>query len=394
MTTAVLRLTVLFAVLMPGLTVVASKGLAVVLLITGLAGLALWVREGFAAISIDRALSVSLAALAAWAAVTAIWTPMPEEALILVATLIGLSLTGLGLLFAVSRLDDIHRRLMIDLFLVGMILGVAALAIGFAYAKVTGDSLWGRYFSDPLTTLNNGAVTNSLLAWPAFAALWLRGRTWIASVAATAFVIGLTFLSSGAALLAPACGSAAFAVVWFFGRRGAWALAAVILVAVLATPLLVSSQLSTKATERIAGSLPPSAQHRLKVWTFTVEKIDEKPFTGWGMDASRSVQQADRRLAPNMEIMPLHPHNAFLQARLELGLPGTAIIAAFLGILFAGVIGGIDERTPRAFAAGTACAYLAVAAVSYGMWQNWWVALAWTLAALTVAALRPVSIGQ
>jgi hypothetical protein len=57
------------------------------------------------------------------------------------------------------------------------------------------------------------------------------------------------------------------------------------------------------------------------------------------------------------------------------------------------VVGGIGERTCRAFAAGAAGAYLAVAAVSYGMWQNWWVAVAWALAALTAAVLRPTSPG-
>jgi O-antigen ligase len=107
------------------------------------------------------------------------------------------------------------------------------------------------------------------------------------------------------------------------------------------------------------------------------------------MDASRAIPQEDRRLAPNMEIMPLHPHNALLQVRLELGLPGAALVAAILSILFAKVIGGIGDRTARAFAAGAAGAYLAVAAVSYGMWQNWWMATAWALAALMAVVLRP-----
>lgn len=393
MMSVVHRVIVLFVVLAPGLAVVAPKGLAVIAFVAGLSGLALWAKEGFAAIPIDRALGVSLTALAAWAAVSAAWAPKPQGALLLIAALVGLSLAGAGLLFAVSRLDNLQCRKVADLFLVGMVLGLAALAAGFAYAKVTGGSLWGRYFSDPLTTLNNGAVAISLLAWPAAAALWRRGPAWIIAPAAATLVAGLTFLSSGAALLAPLCGLVAFAVAWFLGRRGAWALAAIFCVATLAAPLLVSNPLSMKAGEKTATNLPPSAQHRLKMWAFAVEKIDEKPLTGWGMDASRSIPQEGRRLAPNMEIMPLHPHNAFLQVRLELGLPGAAIVAALIGILFAGVIGGIGERTSRAFAAGAAGAYLAVASVSYGIWQNWWVALAWLLAALMATALRPASPG-
>lgn len=394
MMTAVQRLIVLFAVAVPALGAVAPKGTVAAVLVPGIAGLALWIKEGLPAIPIDRSLTLALAALAGWAAITAVWAPNPEGALLLLGGLVAVSLAGIGLSFAVSRLDEVRRRQADGLLLVGMALGLAALAVGYSYVKATGDSLWGQYFSDPLTTLNNGAIVIGLFAWPACAALWRRGRAWIIALAAPALFIGFAFLSSGAALLAPLCGLAAFAVVWFFGRRGAWALAAVFFVASLTTPLLVSSPLSTEAIAKMAEILPSSAQHRLKMWAFAVEKIDEKPIKGWGMDASRSIPQEDRRLAPNVEIMPLHPHNAFLQARLELGLPGAAIMAVLLGILFAGVIGGIGERTSRAFAAGAACAYLAVAAVSYGVWQNWWVATAWALAALMAAVLRPASPGS
>lgn len=394
MTTIVQRLIVLFAVSAPALGVVAPKGMTMAVVAAGLAGVSLWVKEGLAAKPIGRSLTLALAALAAWAAITTAWAPHPVGALLLVGTLVALSIAGLGLLFAASRLDEAHGRLAGGLLLVGMVLGLVALAAGYFYAKTAGDSLWGRYFSDPLTTLNNGAVVVSLVAWPAAAALWRRGRAWIIVPAAPAVFIGLAFLSSGAALLAAACGLAAFAVAWFFGRRGAWALAVVFFAATLAAPALVSNPLSIKASEKIATSLPSSAQHRLKMWAFAAEKIDERPMLGWGMDASRSIPQQDRRLAYNMEIMPLHPHNGFIQARLELGLPGAATVAALLGIVFASVIGGIGERMPRAFAAGAAGAYLAVAAVSYGIWQHWWVAVAWTLAALMAAVLRPVSSGQ
>jgi exopolysaccharide production protein ExoQ len=391
MIVAMQRLVVLLAAVVPALGVVAPKGIVLAVLVPGIAGLVLGVQKGFAAIPVDRWLTLSLAALAAWAAIATVWGPNPAGALLLVGNLVGLSLAGIGLVFAVSRLDEFHRRRTGGLLLVGIMLGMAALAGGYVYAKATGDSLWGSFFLDPLTTLNNGAVVISLLAWPACAALWRQGRVWIIALAAPALLAAFAFLSSGAALLAPLCGLAAFAVVWLFGRRGATALAAVFFAASLAAPLLVSSNATMDAAAKMAEMLPSSTQHRLKMWAFAVEKIDEKPLKGWGMDASRSIPQEDRRLSPKVEIMPLHPHNAFLQVRLELGLPGAAIVAVFLGIMFAAVIGGIGERTCRAFAAGAASAYLSVAAVSYGIWQNWWVAMAWALAALMAVVLRPAS---
>ena len=136
------------------------------------------------------------------------------------------------------------------------------------------------------------------------------------------------------------------------------------------------------------SELPASTRHRLVMWGFVAEKIQEKPLWGWGMDASRSINQGERRLARNMEIMPLHPHNAFLQVRLELGLPGAIIAATLVGLFFVTVVGGVGDRFSRAMMAGTGAAYLSVAAVSFGIWQNWWVALAWALAALTGLPLR------
>ena len=76
--------------------------------------------------------------------------------------------------------------------------------------------------------------------------------------------------------------------------------------------------------------------------------------------------------------------------RLELGLPGAAILAVILGWFFYVGAGRLGGRFANALATGAACSYLTVASVSYGIWQNWWVAFAWALAALTVMAVAPV----
>ena len=126
------------------------------------------------------------------------------------------------------------------------------------------------------------------------------------------------------------------------------------------------------------------------MWTFAVEKIDEKPVLGWGMDASRSIPQSDRRMADNMEIMPLHPHNAFLQVRLELGWPGIVLVGILTGLIIAG-IGGAGDRFSAALPVGAGVAYLTVASLSYGVWQNWWMGFAWVLAAFVSIALKAQS---
>jgi len=382
------RLVVLYAFVMGPVGVLAPKGIVLVVVVAGMAGLVCWAREGFPKISVDASLAVALVALALWSALSATWAFTPAKALLLVARLVMVGVAGIGLLFAVSRLDTQDHRNAENAFLGGMAVGLAALVAGFIYAKATGDSLWDTYFFDPLTTLNNGAVAISLLAWPAFAVLWRRGQRWTAGIAVVAVYAGFSFLSSAAALLAPVTGLAGFLIVWFFRRRGALALGVLAAILVLGAPQFVSSTLSVKMAEEISAELPPSARHRLNMWAFAVEKIDDKPLWGWGMDASRSIPQDDRRLEGNMELMPLHPHNAFLQVRLELGIPGAVITTTLVALFFAVGVGGIADRFAGAVMAGAGGAYLTVAAVSYGVWQNWWVAFAWALAALTALAVE------
>ncbi|MBT3306144.1 MAG: O-antigen ligase family protein [Alphaproteobacteria bacterium] len=299
-----------------------------------------------------------------------------------------LCVVGVGLLYSVAHLDSQYREKAGIALLSGLLAGLASMAVGYVYAKITGASLWSSYYSDPLTTLNNGAIAVSLLAWPAFAILRRRGQTIVFFVIGAAAYIGLLFLSSAAALLAPAVGFAGFAVVWLWRRPGALALGAIAAVLVLTAPQVVTLATTGIKASEAAPMLPGSARHRLNMWAFAVEKIEEKPLWGWGMDASRAIPQDDRRLAYNMEIMPLHPHNAFLQIRLELGIPGAIIAAALVYFFFSG-IGAVEDRFAAAVMTGAGGAYLTVASVSYGIWQNWWLAFAWLLAALTVMALLP-----
>ena len=86
---------------------------------------------------------------------------------------------------------------------------------------------------------------------------------------------------------------------------------------------------------------------RVAIWRFTTERVVERPWLGWGMDASR--------MWPG--VIPLHPHNAALQVWLELGVVGAACAAV-------------------------AIAYLTIGALSFGVWQEWWLGLG-VLAAVT-----------
>jgi len=384
------RFVLLFAFFLAVVGVVAPKGITVLVVMAGLAGLLRWRCDGFPAIFPGRFLLVTLGALALWALAASFWSFHPVGGMVLVLRLAAVTAVGAGLLYALISLDADTRRMAENAFLFGLALALAAISFGALYAMDTRLSLWSNFKSDPLTTLNNGAVTLSLLCWPAFA-LFRRKVSWtFAVVIVAAILAGFTALSSGAALLAPVVGGFGFAFVWFLGRPGAVFISIVTAIMILAAPQVISATQSIEGVSKASESLVSSTGHRLKMWAFAVEKIDEKRFFGWGMDASRAIPQEDRRLGPETEIMPLHPHNAFLQVRLELGVPGAVLVAALVGMFFAAA-GRIGDRFSSAVAVGAGMSYLSVAAISYGVWQNWWWAFAWALAAMTMLALKPSS---
>lgn len=135
-----------------------------------------------------------------------------------------------------------------------------------------------------------------------------------------------------------------------------------------------------------------SLQHRVLIADFVAQRIAERPVLGWGLDASRAMpggsdrirdteERLDRfrmeeihetvwRVAQNM---PLHPHNLWLQIRLELGIPGAI---AFLGVLWAlcRQLWRRGDARARAAGYGALCTVLTVASISYGAWQSWWLA--------------------
>jgi O-antigen ligase len=130
--------------------------------------------------------------------------------------------------------------------------------------------------------------------------------------------------------------------------------------------------------------------HRLVIWRFVAERIGDRPVLGWGMDASRAVpggKSLVNDLYPQVtindraEALPLHPHDAALQWRLELGLPGTLLALAALARLL-WPLARITDTWQRALVFGYAASALTVALLSFGAWQAWWLSTLWLGAAL------------
>lgn len=331
-----------------------------------------------------------LIGFSAWLAITGFWSfdyLALQQSILKVVLLI---LAGGTLFFAKMDPPNLIKTGGSSWLVVGGIIGFGVIVFATLYASVTGQSLWGSYYFDPLTTLNNNAVVLSLMFWPFI--LLLSKKTLFYLVAGICIFSLLLALKSLAAIGALAVGISVVAGRKIGGRRVGVMIAVIAALLVIAAPSLIkisgaNSFATPSGINNESLGIASSARHRLAMWSFAVEKIDEKPWLGWGFGASRYIPQEDRRLAPNMEIMPLHPHNLSLQTRLELGLPGSLILAGLVFAVFYRLATFTDDGWISGLAMAPAVGWLFIANVSYGMWQSWWIALAFLLAIFMKFAL-------
>jgi O-antigen ligase len=225
------------------------------------------------------------------------------------------------------------------------------------------------------------AYVLALLFWPAALRLDQAGLRIGAGVLAAATVIGAYLLNADAPLAALAVSTVVFAAVRFWGRPAllAWVagLALYFLVAPILAQFLGSGQIQAAPGDiRVA-----SWSIRLDIWRFAAERVQERPFFGWGLDAARMF-------SPNI---PLHTHNAAIQLWLELGAVGAALATLFW-LWLASRIDAVEahDRSLAAAAAACASAYLTIGALSFGVWQEWWLALG----ALAVAACAALAAAR
>ena len=182
--------------------------------------------------------------------------------------------------------------------------------------------------------------------------------------------------SYDAPLVALVASAAAAGVVWAWPVWGPRLLATVAATFFMAAPALVWAVRQLGWYDPLAAHVSLSWSQRLGYWRHAQDWITDHPLRGWGLDASRMF-------SPGIH---LHPHDAALQIWLELGLIGAVSAAVLWAVVLAGM--SRPRRDPAiAASAATAFAYLTFDAFSFGVWQEWWLALG-ALACAACAALQ------
>jgi O-antigen ligase len=257
---------------------------------------------------------------------------------------------------------------------------VLAYAMVGLSALVTVDALMGAPIYQALHRLTGEAIRPdlamvkvslstyvlALLFWPVSLILWRRNAPRAILLLAAGTIATSLIVSSDSCLVALAAGAVAWLLVRYVGGNGAKILVGLVAAPFILAPLAVLLGVETGVIAWLHRLVPASWDARLDIWTFAADHIQAHPFRGWGLDASRTFGAA----------IPLHTHNAQLQLWLELGAIGAALAGVFFCWLAYGVV-RLSERSrgEAAMAAAALVSYLVIGALSFGVWQEWWLAL-------------------
>jgi O-antigen ligase len=341
---------------------------------------------------------VAALALALWGLASAAWAVEPRRALETAAGLGAMLLLGAAAAAGVAAEDAGPRRRLAFAAAAGLGIGLAAACFDWLSGSLLRAAVRG--IAEPSAMLALGlkpAASVMALLLPLLAALPAPPRLRLAALIGGALL--LLVLPGDTPKLAALAGLGASGLAALAPRRGPVALGALLGLGLLAAPVVLGTAFHAGTP---AERLPPSAAHRLLIWDFALLRIAERPNLGWGMEASRALPggtagPSEAQLLrfgltspgsrawfgrPEVQVMPLHPHNGALQLRIELGWPGALLGAALLLLL-----GVAAARAPcPAAAAGVLASAAVTGLLSFGLWQAWWIA-AELLALATLAAL-------
>jgi O-antigen ligase len=210
-----------------------------------------------------------------------------------------------------------------------------------------------------------GCYGAAVLFWPGAAVLWRRGLGPGAVIVGLAITISAPTLGVDAPATAMAVAACVFLGVRQFGRPVVWACLVATVIYFAFAPMVFLAMGAGPAT--LPSDLGKVSWHiRLAIWRFTSTKIISHPYIGWGLDSSRAWP----------DNIPMHPHDAALQLWLETGVVGVALATLFFAWLFVRIdIVVRSDRPAAAVMTATMAAYLIIGAISFGVWQEWWLAL-------------------
>lgn len=239
---------------------------------------------------------------------------------------------------------------------------------------------------------NRGAITVTLCFFPALAILNRYAPTkWMAGAFILAFAAMLAAIESQSAQLAALLGMLALAAFPHSRKKAWYGLMGLYAILMLAAPFISiwAFRHLTPGLEHMPflGRGGGFAGQRMEIWDYVSRYLLDRPFTGFGMEATRTIKDFDSAQIYQGGTSILHPHNFALQLWMEFGVVGAAAGIAF-GVYLLRLMQTKLTPVQTRIALPTLVAALSAASTSYGLWQSWWVGLLCLAAFLCILAVR------
>jgi exopolysaccharide production protein ExoQ len=383
---------VFIAGIFPVFAVVAPKGTVLVLILAGVTGLGLAIRQR-ALRELFPPVLASLALLAlVWMLFKSLTVFDGSLTILLWLRLAGLTLCGFGAFWLFRTLSlktkqRVHNALITGIMISLLVLLLAVIAFYFGLPGLPDPD-----HPDPLVHFSSGQMIIAILSALVSGVLLVRCRPIGAICLFLATLLIFLPMSSIIAIVALIAAAFGFVFVRLLPRIGLIVMGAVLMISVLVAPLgLLFIPDNFAESPILKDTLRPfvsvkgldrSVQHRLQIWQFVTDRAMERPYAGWGLDASRRLPGGKKLTSLGEARLPLHPHNGILQVWLELGVPGVILLSLFVGYVVIGLANGRAPPTAAAVRIGMTLPAMIVGCLAFGIWQNWWVSSLWMLAAL------------
>ncbi len=333
-------------------------------------------------------------------AASTLWAPDPARGAVTVGKITGSFIVGTVLVMAATLIPtETARRVtmafMASVLALGAFLSIDALtggALSLAILKKSVGIHYGHFWLKP------AAAFLAIGVWPMSLYLWRAGQAWIAIsiiivAALTAYAIGANGVT--VAMLGGASAGLIYCVLG--PLRKAVTVGAFLILAgvILFQPFIIKNYISPEAVgEELTLNMPiaGSTLYRLYIWDFVSSRIMEKPVMGWGVGASRHIGDQEIIVDPKWgeigEAVPLHPHNAFLQLQLELGVIGLVLSLVPIGMMLWRLSSPTISHAARFAGTGLLFSVFFQYAISFSVWSSWWNAAVLFSLAIMVAAWR------
>ena len=256
------------------------------------------------------------------------------------------------------------------------------------YRLIRGDA-----FNDgvSLAVFNRAIVTMSLLLLPSLVIMRHYHNAQICVLAVLATIIPMLMLGeSQSAMLGLIVAGITYAAFPYKWKYSYMALVSVIGVLMLALPFIAMWAFKEYAADMnimpLLGHGGAYAGARMEIWDYVSRYALQNPLYGFGVEATKQVEHFGSGEIYQEGQTILHPHNYTLQLWMEFGLVGVLLGIALIGYLL-WEIAKLPPRQARIMLP-ILLATLAVASVSYGIWQGWWIGLLFALVAYAILALR------